>query len=365
MAQTQLDEAVEKGKARETEYEGEGYLRLADDFRDLPRGTAVFSDATIYGYPHIGRLLALEPGLDEHFEAPFWVEEKVDGYNVRIFRHGDQIYGLSRGGFVCPFTTDRAPDFIDPQLFEDHPDLVVCAEVAGPGNPYLESSPPYVTEDVQFLVFDLMRFGQSGFLPQPEKADIVERYGLPSVQRFGRYSAEDRDALHGILLTLNEQGCEGVVFKEDSERDRRAKYVTGNSNISDIGATAHNILDLPPEYFTNRILRLVLFSNELGVARTGELDRRLGAAFLDGLSGAVEQYRREQRVYRTFTCRFRQQANAERLMRHLKASSSHQIQISQRDLHREDNYWVLTFERIYPGMNGLLGHLLGGGLVFD
>lgn len=341
------------------------YLRYLDDSPALPRGTVSWDGNTVYGYPHIGRILALATGLREQFPTPFWVEEKVEGYNVRICRVRDRVLAFSRGGFVCPFTTDRLPDLLDLAILETHPDLVICAEVAGPENPYLESAPPFIGSDVRLFVFDLMRVGEPGFLPQERTYAIVERHGLPAVQRLGRYTADDVDAIQGILRRFNAEGREGIVFKEDAPGGRRAKYVTSSSGIADIRSTAANILELPPEYFTNRILRLVLFLREQGLEHSEELDRELGAAFLDGLMAALRQYEREGKVYRRFRCRLRERESAQAMLAHLNEVGAHQVQIALHRLEREGDYWVLEFDRQYSGLNGLLGHLLHGGLVFD
>ncbi len=357
-------EAVRQRKARSESFLGFEYLRFSDDYKDIPRGTALFQDTVVWGYPHIGRIFMLEKGLSEQFKNPFWVEEKVDGYNVRIFKVEDSVIALSRGGYICPFTTDRVPDFIDVRFFEENPDLILCAEVAGPENPYIEESPPFVREDVRFFVFDIMRKGEQGFLPQEEKLSLIERYALPGVEVFGRFTHKDISQLKELLLRLNEEGREGVVFKEDSPENRRAKYITSYANLNDIKVTAKNMLQLPPEYYTNRLLRLVLFMEEEGIERTEHLYEELGRAFIDGLFEAIEQFKKEHKVYRTFRCRFRDRNNAVALMELLHRTSRH-IQVIERGIEEEGDYYVLTFDKVFLNMTGLLGHLLSGGLVFD
>ncbi|WP_204337701.1 hypothetical protein, partial [Klebsiella pneumoniae] len=64
---------------------------------------------------------------------------------------------------------------------------------------------------------------------------------------------------------LNEEKREGVVLKEDSERDKRVKYITSYANLNDIRITSLNMLGLPADYYTNRLLRLVLFLEEEGL----------------------------------------------------------------------------------------------------
>ncbi len=343
---------------------GIGYQRIADDSGELPRGTVIHDDNILHGYPSIGRLLALERGLQQQFHAPFWMEEKVNGYNVRIARLNGRVLAFTRGGFVCPFTTDRVADLVNTSVFEFEPDLVICGEVAGPGNPYVESSPPFVSEDVRLFVFDLARWNRTGYLPYGEKMALIEQHRLPAVESFGRFEPSDLVRIRKILLRLNEQGREGVVFKEDSADNRRAKYVTSNSSVDDIRATAYTIRELPSNYFTDRVLRLVLFVDDQGLEQPEGLDRELGAAFIDGLLAAVRQFRREHKVYRTFRCRFRKREHAVLLLQHLDRVTRN-VQIGLRSLERQGEYWVLEFDRTYPALNGLLGHLLGGGLVVD
>ncbi len=357
-------EAVKHRKARSEEFLGFEYLRFSDDYKDIPRGTVIFQDTVVWGYPHIGRIFMLERGLREQFKAPFWVEEKVDGYNVRIFKIKDRVIALSRGGYICPFTTDRLEDFIPLEFFEDNPDLVLCAEVAGPENPYIEEYPPFIEKDIGIFVFDIMPKGELKFLPQKEKMELIEKYNLPSVKVLGRFSVEDVEKLKKILLELNEQGREGVVLKEDSPENRRAKYITSYANLNDIKVTAKNMLQLPPEYYTNRILRLVLFMEEEGIERTSHLYEQLGRAFIDGLFDAIEQFKREHKVYRSFRCRFKNKENAVALLELLNRTTRN-IQVIERDLKKEGDYWVLTFDKVFLNMTGLLGHLLSGGLVFD
>ena len=132
----------------------------------------------------------------------------------------------------------------------------------------------------------------------------------------------------------------------------------------DIKVNAKNMLQLPPEYYTNRILRLVLFMYEEGLERTQHLYEELGRAFIDGLFSALEQFQKEHKVYRTFSCKFRKKENAIALLELLSKTSKH-IQVKQRKLEQEGDYWRLEFDKIYLNMTGLLGHLLSGGIVYD
>jgi putative ATP-dependent DNA ligase len=366
-----IEEALQRARAKDhlsrEAFPGHRYRRLTDDTRGWTRGTAVFDDGTVIaGYPHIGRLLRLEGGLSEHFAGPFWAEEKIDGFNVRIFRHHGEVLALTRGGFPCYFTMDRWSDFMDGAVLEADPDLVICAELAGPDNPYLVGAPPFIEEDVQLFVFDLMRKGAPSFVPVEVAHDLIARFALPGVQVLGRYGPEDLAAIQQMMRELNGRGSEGAVFKAEGPDAHRSKYITSASSMADIRDTARHMPDLPAEYFTGRLIRLAAFVDEEGI--TGQsaaaLREELGAAMLDGLLEALEQYRRHHRVFHSYRCRLHSRTAAERLFAQIGEHSGH-IQVRQRRLEREGPDWILEFDKSFPRITGLLGNILAGGMVFD
>jgi putative ATP-dependent DNA ligase len=364
MDRTKLLKLVEGGNAAHEDYYGLRYVRINSDAGGANRGTLVFDDSTVYGYPHVGRILTVVPGLEHHFEAPFWVEEKIDGYNTRIFRYRDDLYAATRGGYICPFTTDRIADFINPELFERHPDLILCAEVAGPENPYNEESPPFIKKDIGFFVFDMMRKDDPRFLPAGEKYGLIERFHLPAVPLFGRFEKGDTDAVRAIAERLHGEAREGIVMKEDSPRDHRAKYVTAGSSIDDIAITSPFLHDMEPDYYFNRIVQIAFFVRENGIPLTSELYERIGRAFLEGQMDAIDLFRKERRVFREFHARFRTRLAAERLIERLSLLNPHGA-IQSRGVIESDGFWILKFVRNYTRTTGLLGYMVGGGLVFD
>jgi putative ATP-dependent DNA ligase len=359
-----FEEALSRGKARWEARGDQRYLRLSDDFRGHPKGTVSWRGRVIPGYPHIGRIFRLEQGLAQQFSDRFWVEEKVDGFNIRVFRSGDTILALTRGGYVCPFATDRVTEFVEPAIFEAHPDLILCAELAGPDNPYTQGGPSFVARDVELFVFDMMRCGHAGFLPQEEKQALCERFGLPAPLFFGRFSAGDWERVRDIVERLDEDGREGVVIKEDAVNGRRTKYVTAWSGIYDIAVRAADTVELPGDFFTGRILRLVLYLDEAGRRVDEELERRLGRAFLSGLEESVRRFKRDGRVYHDFRCRFRERRNAVAFLDHLRATLGHTHLVETR-LELEDGYWVLEFEKEVPKLTGLLHQLFRGAAIVD
>ncbi|MDN3519341.1 RNA ligase [Aquisalimonas lutea] len=366
MDERTLADAIGRNRASRERFQGLEYARLRDTVAGYRRGSLVLPDGSVIpGYPSIGRVQSLGAGLRRHYSGAFWVEEKIDGFNVRIFRWQGRTYAATRGGYICAFSTDRLPDLLDSAILDDEPDLVLCAEIAGPENPYLEGAPPGVAEDVAAFVFDMMRTGRTGFLAQGEKMARLRDHGLPSAPIFGRFLPADLDALQALVLRLDAEGSEGVVLKGEQPGEGRAKYVTGRSNVADIELCGDQLLDLPPEYFTNRLLRLGLFVNEHAQAGDADLERRLGRALINGVTAAVDRSRTIGRVGRRFRCRFRQRRNAEAFMAHIKATGGQRVRIDPEMPRREGAFWVLEFERILERMTGTLANALSGASQYD
>ena len=177
-------EALVDAKKAHRESLGPFFWVIVDKKSKLcPKDVVLIDGEIIYPYPSIGRFLYLQPGIKKHFRHPFWVEEKIDGYNIRLFKTAQGLFAMTRRGYFCPFTADRAFDFINPQFFVDHPHLILCLEVAGPQNPYLENYPADIDADVRLFVFDIMEKGKEGFLPFTEKW-VPERPHLLSTIAF-------------------------------------------------------------------------------------------------------------------------------------------------------------------------------------
>lgn len=359
-----FDAALARGKARSERYDAIEYVRLIDDFQGLPKGAVQLPDRWIGGYPRIGRIYRLEQGLRQQFDAPFWVEEKIDGFNVRILRYQGQVLAFTRSGYLCPFSTDRAPELLDMGIFDQYPELVLCAEIAGPENPYTEGGPAFVPEDVRAFVFDLMRVNQMGFVPAVDKMALTSRFGLPTPHGYGQFTAAEWPQLVELLRRLDREGREGVVFKEDSPRNCRVKYVTRFSGIYDVGIRASDMVDLPGDFFTGRVLRLALFMDEAGMPHDKRSNRELGNAFLERLFESVNKFKNDGRVYHTFRCRFRERENAEAFMEHIHRILGHTYLV-RRGLEARGSHWVLEFDKEVPKLTGLLHHLFQGAAVVD
>ncbi len=232
-----------KGGVVEDEFEGIRYVRFRDSARGFRRGTVVFENGdVVLGFPYIKRVVQLERGIKRVFKnRPFYVEEKVDGYNVRVVKVRDKVLALTRGGFLCPFTTERILDFINEEFFRDYLNLVLVGEMAGPESPYLVEGPPYVKEDIQFFLFDIQEKGTGRSIPAEERYKLAEEYGIPQVERFGLYDRSRIEELYELIERLSRERREGIVMKTPDMK-RIAKYVTPYATINDIKIRLAHIL---------------------------------------------------------------------------------------------------------------------------
>ena len=76
-------EAIERRDAAREEFDGVCYYRITKN-RSFGKGAIVTPEGVIFDFPRIPRILHLEKGIHHAYTQPFYIEEKVDGYNVRI-----------------------------------------------------------------------------------------------------------------------------------------------------------------------------------------------------------------------------------------------------------------------------------------
>ncbi|WP_297460158.1 RNA ligase [Thermococcus sp.] len=350
-----------KGGIEENEFEGIRYVRFRDSAGGFRRGTVVFGDGTVVpGFPHIKRIVQLGNGVKRIFKnKPFYVEEKVDGYNVRVVKVEDKILALTRGGFVCPFTTERITDFIDEDFFEDHPGLILVGEMAGPESPYLVEGPPYVKEDIQFFLFDVWERERGKSLPVEERYKLAEEYEIPQVERFGLFDRTRTDELMELIEKLSEEGREGVVMKTPDMK-RIAKYVTPHANINDIKIGSRIFFDLPHGYFMGRISRVAFYLAERHVKgeEFEEYAKSLGEALLKPLVESIVEVSQGHEIEETFTVRVRNISTAHKMVAHFERMG---LRIRIEDIEDLKNgYWRITFKRVYPDATREIKELWNG-----
>jgi len=362
---------VRRRIARRMDFEGLPYVRFSGK-GGFDRGSVFVEGRTVPAYPSVGRIFVLEEGARRNLPGRFAVEEKIDGYNVRILRaggRGGRIVAVVRSGYVCPFTTDRLGDLLDPAaleaLFDEDPDRVLCAEVAGPENPYLHGQVPHVQEDVALFAFDLMRLDRAGVLPVAEAAAVLDRHRLPRVPRLGVLEPGDGAGLREAALRLDAQGSEGMVLKPLAGEAAPVKYVTPAVNLADVVEDASLLAELPSEFFSSRIVRLAIGLEELGLqARMPVTEARLGRALLEEFDRTLRDFHETGVVSQVFRVRVRRPERMEALLRHVKSVSK---RVNVRELSREfdGTHHRLAFRKIFQHSTSWLHSVLEGAAVVD
>ncbi len=337
-------------------------FRIKKDFRGFPEGTVFSEDITVFGFPHIPRIFVLIPGLKRYFNGTFFVEEKIEGYNVRIFSWRGEVLVVTRRGFVCPFASDRWVDFLPslPEFFRDHPNLCVCAEVAGPENPFVTEWPPHVKSDVRFFVFDIMDLSTGRLLKPEEKYELIKRYSFTSPEVHGPFSAENEREIKDILLRYETEGREGVVVKA-SDGSFSVKYVTPVSNLEDIRVVFPFLGEVAPEYVTQRLVRYVLGCFDLfGEASydISEVQRRI----LSATHQVLERVKRGEPVEERFRVRFRTEEAFQAMLAHFRHA---RVRVEVKKVEREDGYLKVEFSKLYHRATEFWRSKLQGFCVVD
>ncbi|MBE7445814.1 MAG: RNA ligase [Planctomycetia bacterium] len=358
ISESMWHESMERHNVVCEEFDGISYCRVTKKIGALGRGAIVTEDGIIFDFPRIARILHLEHGIRNAYTQPFYIEEKVDGYNVRIARVRGRVLVFSRGAYICPFSTDRIVDFLDvKKIFDDNPGLVVCGEFAGPDNPYNTEHPPYVKEDVRFFAFDLMMMNKPRKIPVDERYRIFDTYRIPTVRRFGQFSASDISALKEVVKELDETGCEGMMMKPVNPAEKILKYVTLGSCLRDIHVTAPLMAEMASEFFTHRIIRAAMFIHEHAHILQPEVFTQLGEALLKPIYENVAKAARSEVIDEKFLLRFREEKNIQRMIEHLYKCK---VKFEVLSKNKIGDYWHVKFARkCYATYQILQKHLEG------
>jgi len=265
-------------------YKGIDYAVLREDLGKYREGTTILLDdeKIIHGYPSIQRLALLE-GVPLHMIDEIVVEEKMDGYNVRVtVTSGRVVVAITRGGYICPYTTARINKLYGDKIKEalrEYEDIVLAGEVVGTENPYVVYEYPEAG-GFDYFIFDTLKDGK--LLPLRIRDEITEKYGLKHVPVLARLRKDDLVGLKKVIDDLDRRRREGVVIKDPEHRVPPLKYTTIYINIRDIQEGMKYPFDEGRGYLFSRIVRLICQVYEYNI--TGEelnrLAERLGKAIL-------------------------------------------------------------------------------------
>jgi putative ATP-dependent DNA ligase len=289
----------------------------------IEAGTAIFDNGDIiYGYPKIRRAMMLKAAIKRSFSKRVAVEEKMNGYNVRVVCIDGDVVALTRGGFICPYSTEVVQQLIPGDVFNDHPDIILCGEMVGPENPYVPKD-IYPTDSIDFYVFDLSRKNFKKTLSVQESHDFCREYGLKATTLFGEFRAyKAYDEIIKIIERLGKKGHEGVVLKDPDNKIPPFKYTCSESNCNDLLIAFSYYNDYALDFFVSRVVREGFQSAELDESFESRKARalRIGECILYPLVDTVKKKMDEEQIVQKIQIRVRNIQTARDFEYHLRRS---------------------------------------------
>lgn len=304
-----------------TEFFGEiiDAYRIEKKFGVYEEGTVVIRSKeglkVVRGFPKIKRILILETGLRRHFgDKTIAIEEKMNGYNVRVVKVGDEIYAITRRGLICPYTTEKVREKISGQFFEKHENLMLCCEAIGNASPYVADY--YGIEGLEFFVFDIRDCETNVALKIEEKERILERYGLRGVEILKKCRTLEIEEIKRVIENLHAKGREGVVFKDLEMKVEPLKYTTSFANCSDLAYAFKFFEEYGRDFMLARIMREAFQAFEFGYSDERAL--RLGKAILESAIESIKKVKNGEEIVEKSKLIFSSEKVYEAFKMHLK-----------------------------------------------
>ncbi|QCC54994.1 RNA ligase [Natronorubrum bangense] len=243
----------------ERSYEGRQYRHVPDYRRGVERGTTLIDGTVVRGFPKVPRTLVLSEGIPEWFDdypgERVAVEEKLNGYNVRVVRLDGERLAFSRSGMICPFTTRILERLVDLEaLFEQYPEAMVCGEMIGPENPYTAHDYPEV-DSLAFRAFDWRNRLSGEPLPVEIRRERYETFDVPQTRLFGQFEVDEAATeIRRIIEELDADGREGVIMKSP-DGTAQLKYTTSAANQGDLAYAFSLPFDYGQPFMFRRLIR--------------------------------------------------------------------------------------------------------------
>ncbi len=301
-------------------------FRFDKEISRIERGTVLYekgdSFEVIMGFPKIRRAMVLDPTLKKHFSGleKITVEEKMNGYNVRVAKVKDDILAITRSGYICPYTTEKAKEKLDLKFFDDFPELVLYGEMLGPDNPYVPKE-IYGIDSVEFYIFDIREKNTGNPLPISKKHEILEEYGFLQVECFGEFPLHTAaEQITKIIRELGKKEHEGVVIKDPDMILAPLKYTSSQSNCSDLRHAFRFYNEAGRDYMLPRIVREGFQTVEWD-ENEAEFKKRymqLGESILRPLRESIQSVKNGQRLYEEVRIRVKDPKTATEFENYLK-----------------------------------------------
>ncbi len=328
-------------------------------------GTSVFLEPyeIVRGFPKISRTLMLYPALLKHFSKCEKVvaEEKMNGYNVRLALIRDKILALTRGGFICPYTTEKISEMVNPDFFHDHPDLVLCGEMVGPDSPYVPKT-FYDIDSLEFFAFDVREKNSGIPMPVIERRKLMDEYGIKSVRLFGEFDVESaHKAIAEIIKGFGETLREGVVIKDPDMVLPSVKYTSSLSNCSDLKYAFEFYNDFGRDFFFGRVCREAFQSVEWGEDEERSLKRchELGESILLPMISTIRKKKAGDRIVENVRVRVKDLKTVNEFEDHLKLLG---IDAVFEHPEKAGNEYLINIKKIHQSTNDKTETILSGQL---
>lgn len=339
-------------------------FRFDKPISQVEGGTSVFIEPfdIVRGFPKISRTLMLYPALKKHFSCKTVIaEEKMNGYNVRVALVGDKILGLTRGGFICPYTTEKANELINRNFFLDNSNLVLCGEMVGPDNPYVPKS-FYEIESLEFFAFDIREKISGKPMPVMKRRKLMEEYGIKSVRLFGEFDVEEAHVeIAEIIKKLGAAMHEGVVIKDPEMLLPPVKYTSSQSNCADLRYAFEFYNDFGRDFFFGRVCREAFQSVEWNESEESLKKRclQLGESILQPMIKTIKKKKAGERIAEDVQIRVKNLSTVKEFEEHLRLLGVDAVFEAPEKIGEE---YLVRIKRINQSTNDKTESILGGQL---
>lgn len=356
-----LEEAYWKGIIKNYQKHNLEAIQFRKGLGSMESGTMVVNGETIQvirGFPKIRRTLMLKPTLKKHFLKEVAVEEKMNGYNVRITQIDNDIIAFTRGGYICPYTTRKAKEILDlDDFFQENPEMVICGEMVGTLNPYVSH---YYREvgKLGFRIFDLREKQTNTPLPMKEKRDLLEEHDLEPVRLLGIFPVDEApEKIIEIVKDLGANNREGVVMKDPMMQLEPLKYTSSQAQASELEYALSYPFDLAQAFLFSRIIREGFQAYEMAES-TDELSKRalrMGESILYPMLETIRGVENGELAAEDLVIEVKNQNEAEEFIRHLR-----DLKVMATLVEIKDGKAVIR--RIHQSTNDKVKNYLHGGL---
>lgn len=335
-------------------------LRFEKEASGVEAGTVIFeSGEVVFGYPKIRRAMMLAPALEKHFPDTLAVEEKMNGHNVRITSVDGEVIALTRGGFVCPYSSEVARKILPEGIFDADPDLVLCGEMVGPENPYVPKS-IYPTDTIDFYLFDLACKNSKKTLGVHKTHQFADEHRVKSTALLGEFHKERAaEKIKRTIKQLGRRGREGVVIKDPENKVPALKYTSSEANCNDLAFAFRYYNDYALDFFISRAVREGFQSVEWLETPDERKARalRLGESILMPLVETIEKKQAGENIVQKVQIRVRSLQTAREFEFHLRRSGIRAIFGSPEPI---DDGYLIRISKLIMSTNDKTQALLEG-----